>query len=67
MALSSVTREPDDPIALRASIGGTPALGYYLVFRGDPEKVMAMLREVVHDAETHLKSGRYRRPRGPQG
>jgi hypothetical protein len=39
-------READDPIALRASIGGTPEVGFYLVFRGDPEAVRNMLRVV---------------------
>jgi hypothetical protein len=62
-----ITREPDDPLALRASIGGTPQLGYYLTFRGDPEKVVAMLRNVMVCAERELRKPQYRRPRGPQG
>lgn len=49
-----VIREPDDPLALRASIGGQPDLGWYLVFRGEPNAVLTMLREVVAKAEREL-------------
>src|SRR5512135_1985127 len=35
VALAKVMREPTDPFALRASIGGTASAGYYLVWRGD--------------------------------
>jgi hypothetical protein len=49
-----VTRLPDDPLALRASIGGKPDIGYYLTYRGDPQEVVAMLREVIAQAELEL-------------
>lgn len=62
----SLIRETDDPLALRASIGGKPELGFYLVYRGDPRAVLAMLREVVRQAEGELAAGT-QRPRGPQG
>lgn len=42
-----ITREADDPLCLRASIGGTELFGYYLMFRGDPAKIRPMLREVL--------------------
>lgn len=49
-----VTRLTADPAAMRASIGGQPELGYYLVWRGEPEAVLAMLREVLAAAELQL-------------
>lgn len=53
-----IRREEDDPMALRASIGGNDHVGFYLVYRGDPEKVLEMLREVVQEAEKELGYGR---------
>lgn len=67
MRTFSVSREPDDPLALRASIGGTPEMGYYLVFRGDPEKVREMLHEVVAIVDDELAKPEFWQPRGPQG
>jgi hypothetical protein len=55
-----VIREADDPIALRASIGGREGMGFYLVYRGEPQDVLAMLRQVVEQAEAVLERG----PRG---
>lgn len=60
IARISVTREPDDPEALRASIGGREDVGYYLVFRGDPEEVLDMLRAVLPAAEAMLPVGNYK-------
>lgn len=56
MALRKVVigRLPDDPLALRASIGGREAIGYYLQYRGDPAEVLAMLRAVLVEAERVL-------------
>ncbi len=62
----AVTREPDDPLAYRVSIGGGKTAGdgnYYLVFRGDPEEVLAMLEAVVDEARRELPKLRL----GPQG
>jgi hypothetical protein len=62
------SREPDDLTTMpdgaqfkimRISIGGTPDIGYYFKFRGDPAKVLEML-EVVHEAaKRQLPRGRY--------
>jgi hypothetical protein len=52
--VTKVTRLPDDPLALRASIGGKPDIGYYLTYRGDPKEVLSMLREVLDRAELEL-------------
>lgn len=47
-----VMKNADDPTGiLRASVGGTPAVGYYLVYRGDRAKVARMLREVLERFE----------------
>jgi hypothetical protein len=59
----SIRREPTDPLAMRASIGGTPEIGYYLVWRGDdPLAVIQMLRTVLTAAEAELP--KHVRPRG---
>lgn len=42
-----ITRRPDDPLCLRASIGGTEKSGYYCLFRGNQEQVLAMLELVL--------------------
>lgn len=58
-----VTREQTDPLCMRASIGGTPEIGYYLVWRGDdPLAVVEMLRDVLKVAEAALPNDV--RPRG---
>lgn len=46
-----IKKEQDDPIALRASIGGTNLAGYYCVYRGDRQKVMAVIRKVLEYME----------------
>jgi hypothetical protein len=38
---------PNDPICLRASIGGDHEKGYYCTFRGEQQKVIAMLETVL--------------------
>jgi hypothetical protein len=43
----TLQRLPDDPLCLRASIGGTKEEGYYCMFRGDQDKVRAMLETVL--------------------
>lgn len=46
-------KKPDDfvkdMLVLRASIGGNEASGFYCLFRGPQEKVIAMLEKVVAD------------------
>jgi hypothetical protein len=60
-----VRREPDDPLALRASIGQPHMTDghYYLTYRGDPRAVLDMLRRVMVGAEAELG----KMPRRPQG
>lgn len=63
-----IEREEDDPLCLRASIGGSEEDGYYLIFRGDPEKVSSMLNRVATAANVALPGGQYIDKRGrPQG
>lgn len=59
-----VIREPEDPLALRASIGGNDDVGHYLVFRGDPQKVVDMLKSAAEQAEALLPAHRYIDKRG---
>jgi hypothetical protein len=40
-------RLPDDPICIRASIGGDDRIGYYCLFRGDQAKVIEMIEMVL--------------------
>jgi hypothetical protein len=50
-----IVREATDPLALRASIGGSSEYGYYLVWRGEnPLAVLTMLRDVLAVAEEAL-------------
>jgi hypothetical protein len=64
----ALTRQPDDALALRASVGGDPTIGYYLIFRGDPETVVKMLEKVTAIAKEALPRGDYADKRGrPQG
>lgn len=44
---------------LRISIGGNEEIGFYLKFRGDPDKVLEML-DIVHEAaKQQIPRGRY--------
>ena len=44
---------------LRISIGGNADIGFYLKFRGDPDKVLEML-EIMHEAaKQQIPRGRY--------
>lgn len=62
----AVTREPDDPLSLRISIGGGKmiASGAYMNYRGDPMEVLALLRTVTDLAEQQLPQLARRRPQG---
>lgn len=60
------SREPVKGNVLRASIGGHPVLGFYLVFRGDPGEVVEMLEEVLGEARRALPAGEYTDERGGQ-
>lgn len=61
MTVVSVIREPDDPIAaVRISLGRPRGLkDYYIVFRGDPDKVLDLMREALTAAEQLLPAGKY--------
>lgn len=66
----SIIREPDDPAAeTRVSIGSLPReLGAYLVFRGEPDKVVDILEKTLEKAKQELPQGNYKDQRGrPQG
>lgn len=49
-----VKKEPDDPLALRASVGGNDDAGFYCVYRGDRAAVANMLEKVVKDLREGL-------------
>lgn len=64
MIHSAVIREPDDPIAdVRISIGTPKGQGefpdFYFVFRGDPDKVVALMKQALALTEKALPIGRY--------
>lgn len=61
MTKVSLIREPDDPIAeVRISLGSPIGSDdFYLVFRGDPEKVVDLLQKALAVARTALPEGMY--------
>ena len=69
MTLVQLVREPDDEIAeVRISLG-TPRGqdAFYLVFRGEPEKVVELLKQAHAVAAVALPNGTYQDMRRPQG
>lgn len=70
MAHVAITREPDDQIAeTRISLGNPKGMNdFYIVFRGDPEKVVELLGKAHEVAKHALPRGLYTDKRGrPQG
>jgi hypothetical protein len=66
----SIIREPDDKLAeTRISIGSAPrGQGIYIVFRGDPDKVLDVLETALSKAREELPRGNYQdKRRRPQG
>ena len=43
----SIQHEENDPVCLRASVGGKAGEAFYITYRGDREKILAMLRRVI--------------------
>jgi hypothetical protein len=60
---------PDDQLTdARASVGVKEGVGMYLVVRGDPAEILAMLQAATAAAELALPAGRDSDKRGrPQG
>jgi hypothetical protein len=57
-----VIKNQDDPLGLlRASIGGSEIIGFYLVYRGDIHAVVNMLESVLARAKLEAKSRPYRK------
>lgn len=53
--------EGNEPVkVLRASIGGNDHMGYYLVFRGEPEEIVNMLEMMAQAAKQQLPRDRYK-------
>lgn len=72
----TVTRDDDDYLTiegkevnvLRASIGGNDDIGgYYLAFRGEPEKIVKMLEMMTEAAKDMLPRGQYKDTRRRKG
>lgn len=61
MTLISIIREDDDPIAdVRISLGSPRgSKDFYIVFRGDPDKVIALLHNALITAQTVLPNENY--------
>jgi hypothetical protein len=53
----NISREKDDPICQRASVGGFPEKGFYLVYRFGPEGGKA--KDIIRMLETVLTALRY--------
>ena len=66
MTQVSIIREPDDLIAdARISLGCPRGVDdFYIVFRGDPDKVVNLLRNALEVAEEALPKGEYDDHRG---
>jgi hypothetical protein len=57
-----IAGEPID--VLRVALGGSRAVGFYFVFRGDPEEVIELAEMMVAAARPVLREGRYLDERG---
>lgn len=69
MSQLAIIREPDDKLAdVRISLGEKRGAGVYLVFRGEPESVAALLRQAGVAMAEAIERGHYTDRRGrPQG
>jgi hypothetical protein len=47
--MTKIIKKEDDPLALRASIGGRPDIGFYCTFRGNLSDIVEMLEKVLTD------------------
>lgn len=53
-----IIRKPDDPQGvLRASLGGASEIGFYLVYRGDPDEIISMLAYIMTELAQDLRDG----------
>lgn len=61
MTLISIVREPDDPIADARIALGSPlnSKDFYIIFRGDPDKVIALLENALAAAKQHIPNENY--------
>lgn len=48
-----IQHEENDPICLRASIGGRKDDGFYITYRGDRKEVLNLLRAVIKAFEAY--------------
>lgn len=53
----TIQKNPDDPICPRISMGGTPQIGYYLTFRGEPLDIILMLDRCTEALKEHVAQG----------
>lgn len=65
----SVIREPPDRLAdVRISLGKKSDIGAYMVFRGEPEEVVDLLKAALKEASRTVLTHKYKDHRGrPQG
>jgi hypothetical protein len=54
LAEAVVRKLPDDPMCLRASLGGSAAEGYYVVYRGSESDVERLLVAALEAFRTHV-------------
>lgn len=52
-----IIKSMHDPVCLRASVGGTEKIGYYLNYRGPLKDIIEMLEKTVEAARKQLEEG----------
>jgi hypothetical protein len=52
-----VTKLSDDPICLRASIGGRAGKGFYISYRGDEREVIEAVEQALAALKTAVRHG----------
>lgn len=69
MSKVALIREPDDLVAdVRISLGSPRGTDdFYIVFRGNPEKVIDLLERALPVAQKELRAGEYEDHRRNQG
>ena len=53
--ITKIIKEENDPLCLRASIGGTKENGFYIVYRGNENEILEMLQEIKNGFEIFNK------------
>lgn len=52
-----VTKQPDDPVCTRISIGGVADIGYYFTYRGDLNEAIRIVELTLAKAKEIVAAG----------